>query len=331
MKLPKKVRTARDLDRACMTLRHIANHWPGCGEANALVAGPQPPLPPTGGFAHTMIIQEPTVTASNQLLIDHTIDPNHNLRRTTIAAATSFQTGVATVVEMMESQLEGADEPTQAEINSVLEYLYHKVRSWQNKKALAQHGINAHARLEELLNFNGSRGAWDMLDKVSKHEDPGHPFFVKGVNSSRQRSLRVLIKVGLLNHMLRHGALDQSGVSFNVWDAQEMSNEAYFMKGGKKIQIQLSDITGTQSNIGFFKIVELSHKFETVIERYKFNNIPGASAHFRRRFLHKFADVVLDEKRRQMGMTLHCGLKLPWKVRDTLEMPVVIWLRKGGQ
>ena len=168
-----------------------------------------------------------------------------------------------------------------------------------------------------------------MLDKVSKHEDPGHPFFVKGVNSSRQRSLRVLIKVGLLNHMLRHGALDQSGVSFNVWDAQEMSNEAYFMKGGKKIQIQLSDITGTQSNIGFFKIVELSHKFETVIERYKFNNIPGAGAHFRKMFLHKFADVVVDEKRRQMGMTLHCGLQLPWKVRDTLEMPVVIWLRKG--
>ena len=141
----------------------------------------------------------------------------------------------------------------------------------------------------------------------------------------------MLIKVGLLEYMLRNGALDQKGVAFNVWDAQEMSNEAYFMKGGKKIPIQLSDITGTQSNIGFFKIVELSHKFETVIERYKFNNIPGASAHFRRRFLHKFADVVLDEKRRQMGMTLHCGLELPWPVNDTFDMPVVIWVRKGDQ
>ena len=83
-----------------------------------------------------------------------------------IEEATNFQNSVANAVEHLESKLEESDEQTQEEINSVISHLYHKARAWQNKKALAQHGLKAHARLQGLQNFNGSRAAWDMLDVV---------------------------------------------------------------------------------------------------------------------------------------------------------------------
>ena len=107
--------------------------------------------------------------------------------------------------------------------------------------------------------------------------DPDDVAFTKGVTSSRTTSLRLLIKVELLEHMLRNGALDQKGVGFNIGRAEEMNNEVYFIKGGEYIPRRFSHIT--RDTTGFFKMLELSDKFETEIERYSFRNIPGASDH----------------------------------------------------
>ena len=85
----------------------------------------------------------------------------------------------------------------------------------------------------------------------------------------------------------------------------------------------------TQGPNGFFKMLELSAKFETEIERYSFRNIPKASDDEKKVFLQKFADVVVDEKRRQMRLALHREVVLPWAVTNTFNMPVVIWFRKG--
>ena len=75
-------------------------------------------------------------------------------------------------------------------------------------------------------------------------------------------------------------------------------------------------------------MLELSAKFETEIERYSIRNIPKASDDEKKVFLRQFADVVVDEKRRQLHHELHRQTKLPWEVRNAFTMPVVIWLRK---
>ena len=142
------------------------------------------------------------------------------------------------------------------------------------QKALAQHGLRAHEWLQELLHFNGSKGAWELYPVVA---DPENELFKKGVTSSKTTSLRLLIKVELLEYMLRNGALDQKGVAFNIGRAEEMNNEVYFIKGGQYIHRPFSHIT--RDTTGFFKMLELSDKFETEIERYSFRNIPNASDH----------------------------------------------------
>ena len=50
--------------------------------------------------------------------------------------------------------------------------------------------------------------------------------------------------------------------------------------------------------------MELSAKFETVIDRYQFMNIPYGGADAKKKFLELWADVVVTEKRRQMNHDL---------------------------
>ena len=233
-------------------------------------AAAPPPPPPLNDWG--VLIEEPQVAASTQQLIDHTNADGNTLRVAMIKEVTLFQNYLATVVEELESLLEESDEQAQAEINSVISQLYHKARAWQNKKAVAEHGLGAHARLQELQHFNESKGAWEKYRVVA---DPENIAFTKGVTSSSTTSVRLLIKVDLLVHMMRNGALDQKGVKFNIGRAEEMDNEVFFIKRGEYIPMQFKHIT--QGPDGFFKMLELSAKFETEIERYSFRNIPKAS------------------------------------------------------
>ena len=227
-------------------------------------------------------------------------------------------------MEKLESKLEESAEQGQEEIKAVISHLYHKAWAWQNKKALAQHGMIAHERLEELRYFNNSRGSWQQLDVVT---DRQHGLFKKGTNSSKQTSLRLLIKVDSLLYMLRKGALVEAGVEFNIGRAEEMSKEVYFIKDGRYIPILFSHIT--QQTTGFFKCLELSEEFETKIIRYSLMNIPGPrDSPDKKVFLQKIADVVMDEKRRQFLLRLTGPTDLPWTVTTAFNMPVVIWFRK---
>ena len=76
--------------------------------------------------------------------------------------------------------------------------------------------------------------------------------------------------------------------------------------------------------------MELSAKFETVIDRYQFMNIPNGGADEKKKFLELWAEVVVAEKRRQMNHDLTGQINLPWRVTDVYTMPMVIWLKKGG-
>ena len=212
----------------------------------------------------------------------------------------------------------------QQDIDVLISKLHKKAQAWQNKKALAKHGLHAYEMLEELKHYKGSKGAWEDLPvcRILSHD-----MFTKGVTSSKPTSLRLLIKVDLLVSMLRNGALEQRGVLFNIGRAEEVDKEMYFIQGGTYSAIRFNDVT--EGPNGFFKALELSANFETVIERYCFNNIPKSSDDDKKKFLKKFADVVEAEKRRQLFHNLFPHT-LPWTVRDVWTMPVVIWLRKGS-
>ena len=73
--------------------------------------------------------------------------------------------------------------------------------------------------------------------------------------------------------------------------------------------------------------MELSDKFETVIDRSEFMSIP--SEEDAKTFLAAWVDVLLKEKRRQMNHGFTGLTKLPWSVNNVWNMPMVIWLRKG--
>ena len=75
--------------------------------------------------------------------------------------------------------------------------------------------------------------------------------------------------------------------------------------------------------------MELSAKFETVIDRYQILNFPKGDADATKRFLELWAEVVVTEKRRQMNHDLTGQTNLPWSVTNVWSMPMVIWLRKG--
>ena len=186
--------------------------------------------------------------------------------------------------------------------------------------------VEAYNKLEILKSWNGSRNAWIKLPLT---KDQTHPLFAKGVTTSNVTSLRLLLKVDLLLNMLHHGELqDGKGVVFDISLAEEIYHkEVYFIQGGTYKPIRFADIT--EGPNGFFKALELSAKFETEIERYSFRNIPKASDDEKNVFLLQFADVVVDEKRRQLLHNLTGPTNLPWQATTTFNMPVVIWFRKG--
>ena len=84
------------------------------------------------------------------------------------------------------------------------------------------------------------------------------------------------------------------------------------------------------SSWNVFRTMELSAKFETVIDRYQFMNIPNGGADANKKFLELWAEVVVTEKRRQMNHDLTGQTNLPWSVTNVWSMPMVIWLRKGS-
>ena len=256
-------------------------------------------------------------------MIDHTNADGNTLRVTLIQAVTNWLEYAANVRDSLEDMLETSDENKRAEIHSAISELYYKAQAWQNKKTVAEHGLHAYRLLEELKHFNASKSAWVM---PPVHENPTHDLFVKGTTTSNQKSLRLLIQVDLLYSMLRSGALEQKGVRFNLGRFEGKDNEVYFIKRGEYTPIRFAAITHGPN--GFFKTLELSDKFETVIERYSLMNIPRATDHEKTDFLKKFADVVEAEKRMQLINNLFPHA-LPWKVIDVWTMPVVIWIRKG--
>ena len=223
----------------------------------------------------------------------------------------------------LESMLEKADIDASSACAYSLALSYTTAQTWQNKEAVALHQ-EAYNKLEELKSWNGSRNAWIKLPFTN---DQTHPLFRKGVTSSNVTSLRLLLKVDLLWHMLCHGKLESGGVVFDISRAEKINKEAYFIQGGTYKPIQFADIT--RGPIGSFKTLELSAKFETEIDRYTMMNIPKAGPDEENKFLKLWAEVVVAEKRRQLLHNLTGQTNLPWRMKNVWTMPVVIWLKKG--
>ena len=179
-------------------------------------------------------ITEPPVTkASAEQLTSHTADGN-KLCVTVIHDVTVWLDYAAKAVDQLESMLEGSDSSTQAAINSQISELYNKAQTWQNKKAVAELGLDASKKLEDLLHYNESKTAWTK-PPVCKNQN--HHLFKKGTTTSNVTQLRLLLKVDLLWNMLRRGELQDKGVVFDISLAEKIDKEVYFIKAGENIYL----------------------------------------------------------------------------------------------
>jgi hypothetical protein len=107
-----------------------------------------------------------------------------------------------------------------------------------------------------------------------------------------------------------------------------------FIQGSVSKPIAFSrDVTTTWVQ---FKIVELALDFWTVMERYQLNHIPkeglteAAWCDVIRKYIDEWLACIYAEKRRQYTLE-DAGawpVKLPWRVMDIADMPVVIWVYK---
>ena len=194
----------------------------------------------------------------------------------------------------------------------------------RQSQAIASISLEACDKLTELKTFEGCTCSYlEMPDN-----QPWHESWTKGMMSKKPaRSLRCLMPLGLALEIIRRA--DRSG-AFMVdalikVDIEKLSGDfqtttVYWVKDQQLFPSSLAGLFGSRI---ITKTIECSLDFNKQMRRIQLSPI-GHNAQRSGRYMDALCKALLCEKRRQMQIR-DAMPRLPWEVKDTWSMPIVLW------
>ena len=189
-------------------------------------------------------------------------------------------------------------------------------------------------RLQQLNYFEGGTNLVSWLPSPPAD----HAHWKKGVNTAggSMRTLRMLMPLGMAIDILEHADMSvfveaAGGVECQPDQLRNPDHPVYFLKDGELTAMRVKDV---QSKV-HCKTVELPLNFHQVMVRYQFRT-PGKGDLSRKEWLEKcsrykqmWIELIIAEKRRQMHAPNEMWPSwIPWEVKTTWSMPIVLWLSK---
>jgi hypothetical protein len=189
-------------------------------------------------------------------------------------------------------------------------------------------------RLQELKCFEGGK---NLVHWLPEPVDGDHQHWKLGTNSAggSMRALRMLMPMGMALDILEHADMstfvkEAAGVECHPYELRIPEHPVWFIKDGELTETRLTDI--------HFKVhcktVELPLNFHQVMVRCQFRT-PGKGAlswenwlEKCSRYIKRWIELIVVEKRRQIQTPTEMWLAIPWDVNTLWTMPIVLWLSK---
>ena len=203
--------------------------------------------------------------------------------------------------------------------------------------------VEAQNMMAELATFEGALSP--LVFPLPEPESFTHTAWEKGTNSSSgSKALRIVMPLAMFCDIVEKADLSiftsqAGGVECRPDQLRFPHHEVKFLnwKFNQKFEITQvqRDVPADQRKI-HCKTIELPLNYHERMQRYQFRVPPKRDLDDEKwrekcnRYLQKWIDLIITEKKRQMHMPIECWPPWPPRevVKDVMTMPMVIWLSK---